>query len=101
MCRLVVALVALFVALLAAALAAYVFRFLNEVKSKIDRLEHPELPPVPLRFAPNPDMIQSVFLPETVPEMDVVGAWALEEERAGRSVSLEEMRIQRQMWLEA
>jgi hypothetical protein len=33
--------------------------------------------------------------------MDVVGAWALEEEKAGRSVSDEIMTLQRRMRLEA
>ena len=74
---------------------------LKAAEKRLFKLEHPDVPPNPTRFAPAPEAIQSVFLPETVPEMDVVGAWALEEERAGRPVSEETLVMQRRMWLEA
>jgi len=97
----VVELGALFLSLVSTALAVRVTIFLYKAEKRLFCLENPELPLNPGRFATSPEVVESVFLPETVSEMDVVGAWALEEERAGRPVSLETMQMQRRMWLEA
>lgn len=91
-----VALSALLVALFAAALAVWAHYSLNSLRKRVLSLSSPDLS----RFSPPVEDIKSVFLPEIESEMDVVGAWALEEERAGRPVSLETMQMQRRMWLE-
>jgi hypothetical protein len=93
--------VALLAALVAVILAAWSLRSLKSVQSRILALENPATVPLPARYSAPVEQIQTTFLPELDSDLDVVGAWAVEEERAGRTVSSEQIQVQRRMWLEA
>jgi predicted cobalt transporter CbtA len=85
------------VAFVAAALAVFAIYFLKKLILRVENLEVAR----ENRFALPVEHATPTPALEVPTAMDVVGAWALEEEKAGRSVSDEIMTLQRRMRLEA